>query len=386
LTTSINNKDDDDRIKEGLEFILSHLQEPIFPRKIMTKDLGYQLEVFDKQEALGYFKSSRYEDCRINAYPPFTQYHGINRTPISFLMIDLDLKDFVRVGDSQNKEEEEKILEKALNKTLENIKESIGGNPTVLWTGNGYHIYQPVNGGFILEEYKTFYEFTKYFDKDLTSLFIQFAEEYFTDNTADRLHNPTVKSCLLRVPGSLNSKCIVKQGVHEKLDPEVKIIQKWDSNRSSIQPLLGYFRRWLIQKRFDDIEELKKQEEKKNRFQMIVAAASQNQKDSNEARVNKIKWIDERILENPLSDYRKYIIWRILSPYLLNIKKLPKEEAYSVMKDWLDKCNTLEKLNFNAKVKIKEGVKSAQKGYFPISLEKLKEENKALYDIVVNRP
>jgi len=119
---------------------------------------------------------------------------------------------------------------------------------------------------------------------------------------------------------------------------------------------------------------------------MIVAAAPQNQKDSNDARVNKIKWINERILENPLSDYRKYIIWRILSPYLLNIKKLPKEEAYSVMKDWLDKCNTLEKLNFNAKVKIKEGIKSAQKGYFPISLEKLKEENKALYDIVVNRP
>jgi hypothetical protein len=244
LTTSINNKDDDDRIKESLEFILSHLQEPIFPRKIMTKDLGYQLEVFGKQEALGYFKSSRYEYCRINAYPPFTQYHGINRTPISFLMIDLDLKDFVRVGDSQNKEEE-KILKKALNKTLENIKESIDGNPTVLWTGNGYHIYQPVSGGFILEQYETFYEFTKYFDKVLTSLFIQFAEEYFTDYAADRLHNPTVKSCLLRVPGSLNSKCIVKEGLHEKLHPEVKIIQKWDSNRSSIQPLLGHFRTGL---------------------------------------------------------------------------------------------------------------------------------------------
>jgi hypothetical protein len=249
MMTSVNNNDDadDDKIRGNLEFILLHFQEPIFPRKIMTKDLGYQLEVFDKQEALGYFKSSRYEDCRINAYPPFTAYHGINRTPISFLMIDLDLKDFVRAGDS--KKEEEKILEKALNKTLEKIKESIGGNPTVLWTGNGYHIYQPVSGGFIVEEYETVYEFTKYFDKDLTSLFIQFAEEYFTDYTADRLHNP-----------------------------------------------------------------------------------------------------------------------------------------YSIMKDWLDKCNKLEKLNFNAKVKIKEGVKSAQKGYFPISLEKLKEENKALYDIVVNKP
>jgi hypothetical protein len=38
-------------------------------------------------------------------------------------------------------------------------------------------------------------------------------------------------------------------------------------------------------------------------------------------------------------------------------------------------------LNFNAKIKIKEGLKGASKGYLPISLEKLKEENKELYDI-----
>jgi len=212
----------------------------------MTKDLGYQVEVFDKQEALGYFKSSRYEDCRINAYPPFTEYQGINRTPISFLMIDLDLKDFSRAGNSKNKEE--KILEKVLNKTLENIKERINGNPTVLWTGNGYHIYEPVNGQFILEEYETFYEFAKYLDKDLTSLFIQFTEEYFTDNNADHLHNPTVKSCLLRIPGSLNSKCIVKGGVEERVDPEVKIIQKWDGKRPSIEPLLRYLEGGLSKK------------------------------------------------------------------------------------------------------------------------------------------
>jgi hypothetical protein len=36
------------------------------------------VEVFNK-EALGYFEDSRYEDCRINAYPPFIEYHGINR-------------------------------------------------------------------------------------------------------------------------------------------------------------------------------------------------------------------------------------------------------------------------------------------------------------------
>jgi Primase X len=87
------------------------------------------------------------------------------------------------------------------------------------------------------------------------------------------------------------------------------------------------------------------------------------------------------MLENPLSDYRKYLIWRILSPYLLNVKNIPKEESYSVIKDWLDKCSKLERLNFNAKLKIKDGLKGAR-GYFPISLEKLKEENRELYEIV----
>jgi hypothetical protein len=112
-------------------------------------------------------------------------------------MVDLDLKDF-------ETKKRKTVLERVLNKALQKITESIGGNPTVLWTCNDYHVYQPVSG-FILEEYETFYEFTKYFDKDLTSMFIQFAEESFTDYAADRLHNPTVKSCLVRIPGSLNS-------------------------------------------------------------------------------------------------------------------------------------------------------------------------------------
>jgi hypothetical protein len=51
-----------------------------------------------------------------------------------------------------------------------------------------------------------------------------------------------------------------------------------------------------------------KSEKKHNRFHMIVA--SQNQKDMSET--NKIKWIEDGVLENPLPDHRKYIIWRIL--------------------------------------------------------------------------
>ena len=37
---------------------------------------------------------------------------------------------------------------------------------------------------------------------------------------------------------------------------------------------------------------------------------------------------------------------------------------------------------YKAKVKIREGLKVVSKGYLPIRLEKLKEENKALYDTV----
>lgn len=89
-------------------------------------------------------------------------------------------------------------------------------------------------------------------------------------------------------------------------------------------------------------------------------------------------------MQTPLSDHRKYCIWRILSPYLLNVKKLSNEEAYFIINDWLDKCDKTERLNFIANAKIKEGLKGAAKGYYPISLKKLKEENKVVYDRVMN--
>jgi hypothetical protein len=65
-------------------------------------------------------------------------------------MVDLDLKDF-----SNEKKKGKPVLDKVLNISFQKIKEIIRGNPTMQWTGNGYHIYQPVNG-LILEEYETF--------------------------------------------------------------------------------------------------------------------------------------------------------------------------------------------------------------------------------------
>jgi len=41
-------------IGQNLSFILSHLQELIFPRNMMTRALGYQKEVFNIKEVLEY--------------------------------------------------------------------------------------------------------------------------------------------------------------------------------------------------------------------------------------------------------------------------------------------------------------------------------------------
>jgi hypothetical protein len=121
-------------IEQYLSFMLSNFQEPIFPRNIMTTSLGYQKEVFNIHEVLEYFRTSNFEDCRINAYPSFTKYYGINRIAPSFLMIDIVLKDFT----SKAK------LDQAMKGVLKKIGTTMRDHPTILWTGNGYHIYQPM--------------------------------------------------------------------------------------------------------------------------------------------------------------------------------------------------------------------------------------------------
>ena len=97
IDTNKNKKE----IERGLDFILSHLEQPvIFPRTIMTKKLGYQRIVYSKESALEYFI-----DCRINAFPSLKE----GATWISeLLFIDLDLSNFFS----------KKLLQIALNKTL----------------------------------------------------------------------------------------------------------------------------------------------------------------------------------------------------------------------------------------------------------------------------
>src|SRR5215211_3804587 len=95
-------------IENGLDFILSHLEQSvIFPRTIMTKNLGCQRIVYKKERALEHFIELNFIDCRINAFPSLKE--GTTWIP-ELLFIDLDLSDF----------NSKTSLQTALNKTLKN--------------------------------------------------------------------------------------------------------------------------------------------------------------------------------------------------------------------------------------------------------------------------
>jgi len=142
-------------IERGLDYILSHFQEPLWPRTISTKATeGRQILVNSREEALSRFKRANFLDCRISAYPPnadenpsaIARFQGIKTsTPSNIIvMIDLDRCNF----------KTDIAFELALSRTLNSIKEKLGSEitPTVMWSGRGYHIILPLNSnGVILE-------------------------------------------------------------------------------------------------------------------------------------------------------------------------------------------------------------------------------------------
>ena len=217
---------------EDIEFALSHFQNQIqlFPRKMMTFTSPWQFSVSSVEEIFEQCKYSDFIDCRINAYAEYTEYKGIIRQPPNFVFIDLDIGNF---------DHDIKKLNLALRNTVKKIKE-YQGSPTILWTGNGYHIYLPVSAIVLDQESifsgdrfpNLFSDTGKYSNWSVSEVFLKYAEIFFTNGKANPQHKPKYKTCLIRIPGTYNSKLLNKGfGTVESL---VKIIQKWNGNRIPI--------------------------------------------------------------------------------------------------------------------------------------------------------
>jgi hypothetical protein len=345
-------------IQEGLDFVLSHfqVQEP-FPRTISTNTTeGRQVLVSSKEEALARFDQANSYDCRISAYPPNVlenpsatqRFMGIQTvTPANLIiMIDLDRCNF----------KTDRGFCMAFSRVLGNIKSKLNATPTVQRSGRGYHIILPLNSnGIILESVKEFEGIP-----NISLKFLRYAEISLSLRKSDPQHNHTVSfnNCLLRRPGSINSKN----------NQTVKVIKKWDGIRPEINYLLAGFTRYIINEKY--LELLNAQKRKRKQRVRV---------DNNDD--NRVYWI-ELLLQIPLPDFRKYCIWRILTPYLLNIRKLSEQESFDIIENWSQQCSLLRKLDFNHNQKIREGLEGAAEGYFPISRENFKVENRELYLVI----
>jgi hypothetical protein len=219
-------------IEEGLDFILSHFEEPIWPRTIFTKTLGKQYTVYSREEALARFKQSNLLDCRINAYPAYTEFEGINRHPPNFIFIDIDRSLFTTDNE----------FWAAIKETCKNIEHTLGSKPSLLWSGNGVHICQPVES-IVLEQESKFAQFDQ-----PSQTFLRFAAQFLSNHKSDTNNNPAFRSCLLRIPGSINSK----------YNEEVKIIQRWDGFRPRTNPLYYHLYIYLANRKLKELNNMQK--------------------------------------------------------------------------------------------------------------------------------
>jgi hypothetical protein len=274
-----------------------------WPRTVSTKaSEGRQIPIYSKQEALSYYKDADYLDCRISAY----NTKALVEQTVDLLMIDLDLSNF--------KHNNIKALDLAKAKTLAKIQDTFDLSKklepaTIIWSGNGYHLYIPAESHAILEQMS---EFNKY--KEPSKLFLRFAEWYLSNGKADSEHYHTVsfKNCLLRIPGSYNSKNM----------SQVSIVQKWNgTSKVPLQLLYGRFLAYLI----DQGSKITKYHDTNNKTHIFLSENAKSaymvRKNSRLLRNKSIDWI-EQLLQTPLPEHRKYCIWRIFTPYLINIKHL----------------------------------------------------------------
>ena len=219
------------------------------------------------------------------------------------------------------------------------------GESTVLNSGNGLHVIQPVEcpeSVFLLENIQ---QFSKY-DKP-SEQFLRFAKDILSNGKADKQNYPSFNSCWLRVPGSINSKCLDNREKRLSGNIKVKVLQNWNRYRPVItRELLYDFHTYLNQKKA--IERNKQMSKRNNNI---------NQKYYSNDTCNYISWI-EQLLLIPIKIPRRICVDLIFVPYFILVKGLSEEETTSKITEWLMKCDSLSgrRLDFDIRYKINTAI------------------------------
>jgi hypothetical protein len=344
-------------VEEGLAYITSHFQNPVWPRAISTKATeGRHVVVDNEKEALARYKAANGLDCRISAFPPnatenpsaIAKFQGVRTTTPSnlIIMMDLDRSNF----------KSDMALELALSKTIQTVKRKLNTDPTVLWSGRGYHIVQVIDASDTnLESEKIFTDLTAMPSR----MFMQFTEDFLSNGKSDKSHNNTVSfgNCMLRIPGSINSKN----------NQMVRLIKSWDGCSPKVNHLLADFCIYLANKKAQALRD----QRQRSRLRFTQSGNSSYT----------LQWI-ERLLLTSIADGRKYAIWRILVPYLINRRHLSEEQCTNIIVNWLVRCGEVSRLGFDADYITKYAINHVRT-FGPVYPDKIRQEHPGFYNLLV---
>jgi len=279
-----------DKVKISLEYLMKVFNGK-FPRHIMTAKSNGQIIVNSVDEALNHFEEADWIDCRVAVFG----LDEITNIKPNLIFIDQDDKT-------------------QLEYVKARIKRILGVDPFVISTGNGFAIIVPI----VMESLKnTIYK--NFNAEDISKKFLLFCKNYLANNKADPANHPTLKSCLLRVPHTINSKN----------GNIVKIIETWDGQRVDVHelPFILHLQKEL--------------EENDNNFNNIKI----NPKN--------YSWI-ENILSSPKIYRSNRLLGLVITRYLMNVKKVSKSDAVEIIKKWDDRYNT-NQINYELSYALKIG-------------------------------
>ena len=226
----------------------------------------------------------------------------------------------------------------ALEGTLYNITTKLHARPTILNTGIGLAILLPIKMG----SWVNASQYGKH-GEELSKLFLQYAGRELSSWYSDTANHPSLKSCMIRIPSSINTK----NGKH------VTVNGLWNRTRADVHSL---------------------------KFKKFVKKLSDNELQLQQKRGtfvgNTISYI-EKLLTSSISDGRKRVCNLILIPYMINVKQLSIKEAveiiYKYFQGYVDRKSIMYESN-----------RVLKKGVFPYSLSKMRLMDSQLYDIVTN--
>jgi hypothetical protein len=338
----------------------------------------------------------------------------------TFLNLDIDGKDFSSDRTHKN------AVKRTINRIHELFLISKDKSPvTLLWTGGGNQILipleidptkYPVTNNMTMNQtvpgrdlrYANlftggrYYRFNAY-HKLPANLFLRFAEEYITQGKYDGGHKPSVRSAMIRVPGSYNSKYLGEHEVDSGNDlakAEVKIEQRWDGHtKVHIIFLLGAFYR-SIEDTYKKHARMRARASKiKQKVQAaqitlerrlitapeperVVIAGQTNDKGrrASSTYAHNKYWYVDKLLRTPVDDYRKRGIDLVLAPFLITIMGRPPDAAERITLNWLDRCSILRPLDFDATERVRSKIIYVKATHFlPLGEEKFKTQYSSLF-------